>query len=139
MTLSGQSTALSHNRPARVLLVDDEVLIATMVAEQIGELGYVVVGPAHSLTDAYRLAADELFDAALVDWNLDGGNASGVADMLVKRQIPFAFFSGYSRIPEERYAKTPILGKPFSLNDLRRTLEAIVPERPSVTVVLGDA
>jgi len=114
MTSIDQPTTEQSDPPlARVLFVDDEVLIALMVADQIAELGHQVVGPAHSVTDACRIAEDESFDAALVDWNLDGANSSKVADILIKRQIPFAFFSGYSQIPQDRFANVPVLNKPF--------------------------
>jgi CheY-like chemotaxis protein len=109
------------------MFVDDERLIAMMVSDQIAELGYSLVGPAHSIMEACRLAADESFDAALVDWNLDGTNASEVADILIERQIPFGFFSGYSQIPQKRFANVPVLNKPFSMIELRQMLEALLP------------
>jgi DNA-binding response OmpR family regulator len=110
----------------RVLLVENDPLIAMTVADQLAELGYVVVGPGYSLAQACELAADATVDAALVDWNLDATNAADVADILARRQIRFVFVTGYSEIPDARYRKIRLLTKPFSMEILGRTVEELL-------------
>jgi chemotaxis family two-component system sensor kinase Cph1 len=125
------STSLYPTGPAasprpRVLLVENDPLIAMTVADQLAELGYAVAGPGYSLAQACELAADAAVDAALVDWNLDATNAADVADILARRQIPFVFVTGYSEIPDARYRKIRLLTKPFSMEILGRTVEELL-------------
>jgi CheY-like chemotaxis protein len=95
--------------PARVLLVENDFLIAETVADQLAELGYALVGPANSLAEATRLAASEFIDAALLDWRLDGVTSDAVADILLERHIPFTFLTGYTEIADGRYRNVPLL------------------------------
>jgi DNA-binding response OmpR family regulator len=110
----------------RVLLVENDFLIAMTVAEQLDELGYAVVGPAYGLAEGCQLAADAPIDAALLDWNLDGRGAGAVADILIKRKIPFVFVTGYAEIADAKYRAIPLLNKPFGIDNLGRTLEALL-------------
>ena len=106
--------------PARVLLVENDFLIAETVADQLVELGYTVVGPAYSVTDACRLAVDEQIDAALLDWRLDRTDSSAVADLLLQRQIPFTFLTGYAEVADARYHAIPLLKKAVPDGGVRR-------------------
>ncbi|MEI7806670.1 MAG: response regulator [Hyphomicrobiales bacterium] len=77
--------------PIRVLVVEDEPLVAIMLEEALRDFGYAVVGPVENLKSAIQLAATERIDTAIVDINIDGQVATTVADRLMERGIPFLF------------------------------------------------
>lgn len=83
-------------RPVRILVVDDEYLIAQDLAEAIHEAGCEVVGPAGGLSDALRLLGEGRTDAAMIDLNLGTGGEGGflLAEKLAARLCPFIAFSG---------------------------------------------
>jgi CheY-like chemotaxis protein len=110
---------------ARVLLVENDPLIAMSVVDQLAELGYSVVGPAHTLEDGRQLAADAEIDVALVDWNLDRTTAADIADILAARRIPFAFVTGYAEIPQTRFRGIALLNKPFTMEILAHTIQRL--------------
>jgi chemotaxis family two-component system sensor kinase Cph1 len=104
-----------------ILVVDDEPLIALMVADQPSELGYQVEGPAHNLEDAKRLATNAAIDAALIDVNLGNGvRSSPIAEILVERKIPFTFVTGYHEVADERFHHARFYRSPFSLRACAR-------------------
>ena len=79
---------------ARILVVDDEPLISAMTEDWLSELGHVVVGPAHNLAAALKLAEMDL-DAAIVDVALGKDKSYPLADALSARGVPFALTTGY--------------------------------------------
>jgi two-component SAPR family response regulator len=114
--------------PRKVLLiVEDDILIASMVADQLAELGYVVAGPAYSLEDGKRLANDVSIDGALIDVKLErGALSSPIADILIERKIPFLFVTGYNEVPDVRFRNISVLPKPFTVEHLRRAIERML-------------
>jgi CheY-like chemotaxis protein len=110
----------------RVLLLENDPLIAMTLADQLDDLGYDVVGPAHSLVEAVSLATEGKLDAALLDWNTEGKGSGVVADILIRRDIPFAFVTGYAEIADGQYRDIPLLNKPFSMEMLARAVESIL-------------
>ena len=95
----------------RVLVVEDEAILAAMVVDVLEDVCANVVGPAGSVAMAARLAARAEIDLALLDLNLRGETVYPVADVLARRGVPFAFASGYARpLPEWRHV--PLLAKP---------------------------
>jgi two-component SAPR family response regulator len=114
--------------PRKVLLiVEDDILIASMVADQLAELGYVVAGPAYSLEDGKRLANDVSIDGALIDVKLErGALSSPIADILIERKIPFLFVTGYNEVPDVRFRNISVLPKPFTIEQLRRAIERML-------------
>jgi len=87
--------ATPPGRP-RVLVVEDELLVALELEAMLARLGCQVVGPARTLTEAVRLAAIEPdLAAAVLDVNLDGERVFPVADMLAARGVPILFATGY--------------------------------------------
>ena len=108
----------------RVLVVEDEVLVGMMIEEMLQGLGYELAALATHLDEALALARSEPFDFALLDINLNGKQSFPVADVIRERGLPFVFATGYgSRILGPLYSDVPTLQKPFSLEELRRTLE----------------
>jgi two-component SAPR family response regulator len=124
------SMPANGNRKA-LLVVEDDILIAGMVADQLGELGYLVAGPAHSLKDGKRLAIDAPIDGALIDVNLGRGTLSSpIADILIDRRVPFLFVTGYNEVPEDRFHHISLLPKPFTMERLRLAVERMLTPLP---------
>jgi hypothetical protein len=91
-----------------------------MMAEQVPQLGYTVVGPAFTISEARDLAVRASIDGALLDMNLDGILSHEIADILSDRQIPFAFITATMRRRPGfgPYTNIDVLHKPFQLIDL---------------------
>lgn len=116
------------DRP-RVLLVEDEVLIALDMQAILEDAGFEVVGPLHDLASALQAVGDGVrLDCAVLDLNLPDGRSEAVADRLAARRTPFLFLTGQSRMDlAERFRDCPRLQKPFNegvLVDRVRTLAA---------------
>jgi CheY-like chemotaxis protein len=113
--------------PKRVLLVEDEYMIAQDMAYELQALGAEVIGPAGSVAGALRLVETETaIDAAFLDLNLNGERAYPIADLLLARGIHVVFTTGYDEnaIPQP-YAHVPRCGKPVTRLMLRRMLESV--------------
>ena len=108
--------ASSPLRDRRILVVEDEYLIAMSLQDALETAGSIVVGPAPSVDKALQtIDSEPHIDAAVLDVNLRGALAYPVADMLVARKIPFVFTSGYedaglrSRYPGAKNCPKPYL------------------------------
>lgn len=110
----------------RVLVVEDEFMIAMAVEAVVTDAGGVVVEMAATLEQALAFAERAEFDAALPDINLNGENSFPVADILGRRGIPFAFVTGYGRkMVPDTFSTAPILTKPYARSDLMRVLGSL--------------
>lgn len=115
---------MSASRPLRILLVEDEAIIAIMIEDMLAGLGCEVVGPVANVAEASRLARTEQLAGAFLDVNLGGTSIYPVADLLSARQIPFVFVSGYGASGiDPRFVGTPVLSKPILDADLERALD----------------
>lgn len=111
----------------RVLVVEDEVMIAMMVEQMLAEIGYEMVGPGLRLDQAVSLAETEAMDAAVLDVNLGGERSFAVAEVLRRRGVPFVFATGYGSAGlTEAYRGAVVLRKPFDLSELERALSAVL-------------
>jgi CheY-like chemotaxis protein len=110
----------------RVLVVEDEMMIAMLVEDMLAELGCAVVGPAHALAEALDLARSEVgLDAALLDVNLGGQPVFAVADALREKGVPAIFSTGYGDAGLREVDRgAQVLQKPFRAGDLARALTA---------------
>ena len=114
----------------RILLVEDEALVAMMIAECLTESGHTVIGPLSRASDALQAAKDGDYDAAILDINLGDGMAYPVADIVSARGIPFVFVTGYDADTiDERFCAVPILQKPIE----RQMLERLFLPSPSAS------
>lgn len=111
---------------ARILIVEDELLIGWMLADWLVELGHAPVGPAPSIAKALELIASEPLDAAILDLHLGGASAQSVAIDLRARQIPFAIASGDNVAARDGFADRPMLSKPYTFDEVRWALSTIV-------------
>jgi CheY-like chemotaxis protein len=110
----------------RILVVEDEMLIAMVIEDAVHDSGGQVVGPAATLEKALKLVEEEGFDAAILDVTIRGGKVYPVAELLLKRGIPFVFASGYGdwALPEELRDK-PRLTKPFTAAALEEQVRSL--------------
>ena len=118
-------------RPLRILIVEDEMLVAMNIEDMLLDLGHEVAGLAGRLEPALALARDAEIDVAMLDVNLAGEQSFPVADALIERGVPFLFATGYGLkgIPE-RYRDRPVLQKPFRASDLAQALREAASPRP---------
>jgi DNA-binding response OmpR family regulator len=109
----------------RVLIVEDELLVALLIEDFLAELGCSVLGPCGSVAKALDAARTETFDLAVLDVNLGGEKVYPVAEVLAERHIPFLFLSGYGdeAIPPGR-SDWRVCAKPFKGNDLAIMMSA---------------
>ncbi len=119
----------------RVLLVEDEMMVALLVESMLIDLGHEVIGPVGRLDRAVAMAEREIIDFAIIDVNINGGKAYPVAAALSARGIPFIFATGYGRAGlAAPFQDRPALQKPYRFEDMRAAIEAIrgSPLAPSV-------
>ncbi|MEO7826059.1 MAG: response regulator [Allosphingosinicella sp.] len=110
----------------RILVVEDEMLVAMNIEDMLLELGHEVAGLASRLAPALALASESKFDVAMLDVNLAGEASFPVADLLAERGIPFLFATGYGRQGiEERFRDRLILQKPFRAAELGAALATL--------------
>jgi CheY-like chemotaxis protein len=111
---------------ARVLIVEDEMIVALFLEDLLGEFGYEVAGVAGHLDQAMAHSPD--YDMAVLDVHLNGRNVFDFADTLAARGTPFVFATGYGErgIPE-RHRGRPVLQKPFTPAELQQVLAHIAP------------
>ena len=111
----------------RVLIVEDEALLAMEMAQAFGDLGWSIVGPAATVEEALRLIADNaVIDAAVLDVNLGGELVYPVADRLEVLGVPFVFCTGYQQLHAQgRFAHCPILRKPVNAHLLTSELQRL--------------
>ncbi|EJL24437.1 response regulator [Novosphingobium sp. AP12] len=109
--------------PMRILVVEDEPLVAMELMMEIEDGGAIAIGPASSCEQALAMIRSERPDLALLDGNLNGEKIDLVADLLAARDTPFAFVSGYDRdhLPHGHAAR-PMLGKPFLTSEVREMI-----------------
>jgi CheY-like chemotaxis protein len=109
--------------PRRVLIVEDEMLVAMMIEDALTDLGLEVAGTVGTIEEALVEAAKDGFDCAILDVHLHGKDVYPVAEALAARGVPFVFATGYGQegLPE-KYRGRPSLPKPFTRQDLKRVL-----------------
>lgn len=118
-----------HGGEGRLLIVEDETLVALELSKAMRDSGWEVMGPASTLEEAFKLlAAGEQPDAALLDVNLHGEMVYPLADLLETRGVPFLFCSGYEMLNHgNRYRRSPVVRKPTSFALLMTELRKILP------------
>lgn len=109
------STAPLEGR--RILIVEDDYMIAQDVRRDLQDAGAIVVGPVPSVSKAMRLLDSEpALDAAVLDVNLGGEKSFPVAQALEEKAIPYLFATGYNSadIPNE-WRRARIVMKPLKV------------------------
>ena len=112
---------------ARVLLVEDEPLVALDLRYELEDAGATVTGVARSVPEAMAAARNGPIDLALLDGNLKGEPVDEVAALFDSLSVPFCFVSGYGRenLPQG-FDHAPLIEKPFRPDTLRTILTALL-------------
>jgi DNA-binding NarL/FixJ family response regulator len=109
----------------RVLLVEDEPLVAVGVADQLTDAGAEVIGPCSTTGRALAALDSEHVDVAVVDYVLADDNSEGVQDALERKGIPFVVVTGYPRALVRRDMRQRVLSKPIPPDVLASTLRSL--------------
>jgi len=103
------------------------MMILMIIEDMLAELGCESVTAAATVGQALALIDTQVFDAAMVDINLNGNKSHDVADALAARDVPFVFSTGYSALDmSEGYRDRPVLKKPFMYKDLDKMLARLL-------------
>ena len=108
----------------RILLVEDEAMVAMLIERMLEELGCRVAEWATNVPAALQAVDRDEFDGALLDVNLRGEPVYPVAELLAGRRLPFIFVTGYGRTADSlgRFSDAAVLKKPFDSAQLARML-----------------
>jgi CheY-like chemotaxis protein len=116
---------------ARVLVVEDEMMVSMLLEDMLADIGCTSVGPATRVETALKLIEQGGFDIAILDVNLNGDETYPLAEALAARAIPFVFASGYGADGlREKYRRIPSLRKPFQQCELEQILAAVLGRSP---------
>jgi CheY-like chemotaxis protein len=111
----------------RILVLEDDPLIAFMVRDWLAELGYETAGPAPSVRSALNIIAASEVDGAILDVTLDGEDCYPVADALLERGVPIAFATGYgAKGVAPRFKDALMLPKPYGFEAVKGTVRTLL-------------
>lgn len=115
---------------ARVLVVEDEFMVAALLGDTLNALGCEVVGPAAEVGEALALLEREAIDAAVLDVNIGGEMVFPVADALAARELPFVFATAYGVAGvADRHKSRAVLDKPYHQRALEHALRSALQRR----------
>jgi CheY-like chemotaxis protein len=115
----------------RILVVEDEYLLAQELAHFLEAHGATVVGPVGTVAAALERAAQETLDAAVLDVNLRNQPIYPAADVLIARAVPIVFTTGYDELLLQRpYIGLPRCPKPLDKEALLQVLTRALAARP---------
>ena len=107
----------------RVLIVEDEPIVAMLAEDLLDSIGCVIAGTAASIAEAQHAIETIIFDVALIDVNLDGEDGLFVADALKIRRIPYVITSGYQAEGlAPGHPDAPVLSKPYAIAALEAAI-----------------
>ena len=115
----------------RVLVVEDEAIIALLIEDMLVDLGCAVIGPAVRVDEAIRIIADDpAIDVAILDVNVAGESVYPVAKVLAERDLPFLFATGYgdAAVGTDFKGRT-VVTKPYRRNDLLSAIVEVLDRR----------
>lgn len=96
----------------RILVVEDEFIVAAMLCDTLEDHGAEPVGPVGRVSEGLEMIGAGGIDAAVLDWNLAGESGVSLARALSEKGIPFVIATGYGSV-EAPFSDRPILGKPY--------------------------
>ena len=108
----------------RVLVVEDEMLVAMQIEDMLSELGCASITLAATVDKALDSIAANSFDLATLDVNLDGTRSFAIAEALSNRDVPFAFSTGYGF--DEGFGDRPVLNKPYNFAQFKAVLSNLL-------------
>lgn len=110
----------------RILVVEDDPIIALDLKTILEDAGAVVTGPAADLATAFRLAEQHAHDAAVLDVRLEREDTLSLATQLLERRLPFLFQTSDARLVTGLFPGVPILRKPFRADHLVASLAELL-------------
>lgn len=113
---------------ARILVLEDEALIAMMLSDWLAELGHQTIGPACSTADAFALLESNTdIDGALLDVSVNDGTSTPVAVALDAIKVPFAFTTGHGAagVPAP-FAHKLVVSKPFEFEAFEHVISRLL-------------
>jgi CheY-like chemotaxis protein len=121
-------SSVPRTRP-RVLVVEDEYLVALTLEDMLLELGCDIVGPYSTVTRALEVVGIAEIDAAILDFLLQRQDSFEVGEALRSRDVPFVLATGWpvEKLPAH-WRSHAILPKPFQIADLQHTMEVLLPD-----------
>lgn len=117
----------SNGAYRRVLVVEDEYLVAEDIALTLADLGYEVLGPVPTVAEALAVIGSETLDVVLLDANLGGTSSAPIAAELTALHLPFIVVTGYGdlQLASAELDSAPRVNKPFNAADLAASLERV--------------
>lgn len=121
------ASPLAETARYSIFVVEDEALIQMMIVEMLEELGHTVVAKANQIEPAVSLAQSAKFELAVLDVNIAGALITPVAEIIVRRGLPFIFATGYGSagIPPAFHGR-PVLRKLFSPEELAQAIDKVM-------------
>jgi CheY-like chemotaxis protein len=114
---------------ARILIVEDEMLVGMLLEDMLLEIGHEVAGMAARVSSALPLVETLDFELAILDVNLAGEMSFPIADALADKGLPYMFATGYGRQGiAPRHAHRQVISKPFSSKELKTAIIATLAE-----------
>jgi CheY-like chemotaxis protein len=114
----------------KILVIENEAIVALDLQCTLREAGYRVVGPAAKMAEVQRLIERGSIDCAIVDLDVDRRTPLPVADLLAFAEVPFVFLTtGVHSAPPQRHASRPVVEKPFRRAELLRAVERAMTRR----------
>lgn len=113
---------------AKILVVEDNYLLAEVVCDFVTDCGMRPIGPATGLDRGLVYAREALLDGAILDINLDGRLSFPICQVLHGRGIPFCFLTAYgdlSLVPQQ-FRAVPLVSKPFETKEMRLAIETML-------------
>ena len=131
-TTASRAVSYSALFGLQIFLVEDEAMVAATLEDMLAEFGCILAGAAANVTDALAaVQATSEIDAAILDVNLGGDKVFPVADILVDRDIPIVFSTGFGPADlAERYPESRLLEKPYQPEALAGLLVELARGRP---------
>ncbi len=111
---------------ARIMLVEDEVILALDLSMTLEEAGAAVVGPFHRLSEAQSYARVDALDAAILDIDVRGRDVFPLADRLRDAGVPILFHTARTRVDTQRFPRSAVCRKPCGAHRLLPALEALM-------------
>ncbi|MBY0560477.1 PAS domain S-box protein [Hyphomicrobium sp.] len=120
----------------RILIIEDEPLVALDLQDTLESAGAVIVAVIASAADALNVVKSERLDAAVLDGNLHGKPVDEIAAALTRSNVPFVFISGYGRESLPRgFGDVPLLNKPFSSSGLLDAIRRLLSPREDTIAI----
>jgi two-component SAPR family response regulator len=112
-------------KPSKVMIVEDEALVAMMVEDMLGDLGCEIAGSFGAVHDALAFlgSGQPQPDGAVLDVNIGGEMVFPVAEALREQGVPFVFATGYGDLPRKGFENVEVLAKPINVGALRKAVD----------------